>query len=94
MTADAARYETELARGFGADHVVERGTDVAGRIGALAHDGVIGLVDGSTQTTKTALEQPGRGGAGTPGCWSGSRQSSPSRSGLWMVGEVLLHFVE
>lgn len=52
VIADAARYDTELVRGFGADHVVERGTDVAARIRALAPDGVPGLVDGSMQTTE------------------------------------------
>ncbi|WP_063726557.1 NADP-dependent oxidoreductase [Streptomyces sp. RTd22] len=53
VIADAARYDTELVRAFGADHVVERGTDVAAHILALAPDGVPGLVDGSVQTTET-----------------------------------------
>ncbi|KAK1180662.1 NADP-dependent oxidoreductase [Streptomyces sp. NBS 14/10] len=52
VIADAAPYDTDRVRGFGADHVVERGTDVAARIRALAPDGVPGLVDGSIQTTE------------------------------------------
>ncbi|MDW6062978.1 NADP-dependent oxidoreductase [Streptomyces sp. FXJ1.4098] len=52
VIADAAPHDTDRVRGFGADHVVERGTDVAARIRALASDGVPGLVDGSMQTTE------------------------------------------
>ncbi|MGO4422622.1 zinc-binding alcohol dehydrogenase family protein [Streptomyces sp. MCAF7] len=52
VIADAAPHDTDRVRGFGADHVVERGTDVAARIRALAPDGVPGLVDGSIQTTE------------------------------------------
>ncbi|GAA1989993.1 NADP-dependent oxidoreductase [Amycolatopsis minnesotensis] len=50
--ADAAPHDSALVRGFGADQVVERGTDVADRIRALVPDGVLGLVDGSVQTTE------------------------------------------
>ncbi|MFI6165913.1 alcohol dehydrogenase catalytic domain-containing protein [Nocardia sp. NPDC051052] len=53
VIADAAAHDIDLVRGFGADQVVERGTDVADRIRALAPDGVPGLVDGSIQTTET-----------------------------------------
>jgi NADPH:quinone reductase-like Zn-dependent oxidoreductase len=52
VIADAAPHDTELVRDFGADHVVERGTDVADRILALYRRGVPGLVDGSMQTTE------------------------------------------
>jgi NADPH2:quinone reductase len=52
VIADAAPHDTDRVRGFGADHVVERGTDVAARMRALAPDGVPGLVDGSMQTTE------------------------------------------
>ncbi|MGP3970951.1 NADP-dependent oxidoreductase [Streptomyces sp. 6N223] len=52
VIADAAQRDTELVRGFGADHVVERGTDVATRIRALAPEGVPGFVDGSMQTAR------------------------------------------
>ncbi|MFI0777388.1 zinc-binding dehydrogenase [Streptomyces sp. NPDC021212] len=53
MIADAARHDTELVRDFSADHVVERGIDVAARIRVPAPDGVPGLVHGSVQTTWT-----------------------------------------
>lgn len=52
VIADAAARDTELVRGFGADHVVERGADVADRIRALAPGGVAGLVDGSWQAAE------------------------------------------
>ncbi|MER7795614.1 NADP-dependent oxidoreductase [Streptomyces sp. NPDC097640] len=52
VIADAAPRDTDRVRGFGADHVVERGADVAARMRALAPDGVPGLVDGSMQTTE------------------------------------------
>ncbi|MET0701086.1 MAG: NADP-dependent oxidoreductase [Mycobacterium sp.] len=52
VIADAAPQDVELVRGFGADHVVERGPDVAERIRGLVPDGVPGLVDASMQTTE------------------------------------------
>lgn len=51
VIADASPRDTDLIRGFGADHIVERGDDVAARIRALVPGGVPGLVDGSMQTT-------------------------------------------
>ncbi|QFU88410.1 NADP-dependent oxidoreductase [Amycolatopsis sp. YIM 10] len=50
VIADAAPADADRVRRFGADHLVERGPDVAERIRALAPDGVPGLIDGSTQT--------------------------------------------
>ncbi|MEU7636669.1 NADP-dependent oxidoreductase [Streptomyces sp. NPDC039016] len=52
VIADAAPHDTHRVRGFGADHVVARGPEVAARIRALAPEGVPGLVDGSMQTTE------------------------------------------
>lgn len=52
VIADAAPRDTELVRGFGADHVVERGADVAARIRELVPGGVAGLVDGSWQAAE------------------------------------------
>lgn len=49
VVADAAPHDRDLIRGFGADHVVDRGTDVAARIRELTPAGVPGLVDGSDQ---------------------------------------------
>ncbi|QLH25506.1 NADP-dependent oxidoreductase [Streptomyces sp. Rer75] len=71
VIADAARYDTELVRGFGADHVVERGTDVAARIRALVPDGVPGLVDGSLQTTETVPAIADGGALAELRGWSG-----------------------
>ena len=47
--ADAAEADEELVRGLGADVVVRRGDDVAGRIRERFPDGVDGLADGSVQ---------------------------------------------
>ncbi|MEV5982196.1 NADP-dependent oxidoreductase [Streptomyces sp. NPDC052114] len=52
VIADAAPHDIDRVRAFGADHVVERGSDVAARIRAVAPGGVVGLVDGSMQTTE------------------------------------------
>lgn len=52
VIADAAPHDIDRVRRFGADHIVERGTDVAARIRALAPEGVAGLVDGSMQATQ------------------------------------------
>ncbi|MFI0501693.1 NADP-dependent oxidoreductase [Streptomyces albogriseolus] len=49
VVADAAPHDRDLVRGFGADHVVDRGADVAARLRELAPAGVPGLVDGSDQ---------------------------------------------
>lgn len=47
VIADAKPADEELVRGFGADEIVARGTDVAERIRALVPDGVDGLADGA-----------------------------------------------
>ncbi|MFG2613941.1 zinc-binding dehydrogenase [Streptomyces anulatus] len=52
MIADAAPRDVETVRGFGADHVVERGAGIAERIRALVNEGVAGVVDGSAQTAE------------------------------------------
>ncbi|MBU8811115.1 NADP-dependent oxidoreductase [Mycolicibacterium goodii] len=49
VVADAAARDVELVRGFGADHVVERGPNVAARMREVVPDGVAGLVDASHQ---------------------------------------------
>lgn len=52
VVADAAARDADRVRGFGADHVVERGARVAERIREVVPAGVPGLVDGSMQTTE------------------------------------------
>ncbi|WJV50929.1 NADP-dependent oxidoreductase [Streptomyces flavofungini] len=71
VIADAARHDVEAVRGFGADHVVERGSGVADRIRALAPDGVPGLVDGSLQTTDTVPAVADGGALAELRGWSG-----------------------
>ncbi|WP_062212073.1 zinc-binding dehydrogenase [Streptomyces sp. NBRC 109706] len=52
VIADAAPGDVERVRRFGADHIVERGPEVAARIRELVPEGVPGLVDGSMQTVE------------------------------------------
>ncbi|MFF8996552.1 NADP-dependent oxidoreductase [Streptomyces achromogenes] len=52
VIADAAERDGELVRGFGADHVVERGSGIAEQIRTLVPEGVAGAVDGSVQTAE------------------------------------------
>jgi NADPH:quinone reductase len=49
VIADAAEPDVELVRGFGADILVRRGSDVAARIREQFPRGVDGLADGSVQ---------------------------------------------
>jgi len=49
VVADAKDSDVDLVTSLGADDVVERGEDVAGRIRSLVPDGVDGLSDGSVQ---------------------------------------------
>lgn len=62
VIADAARRDVATVRGFGADHVVERGAGIADRIRTLVPEGVAGAVDGSAQTTELV---PAIGDGGT-----------------------------
>ncbi|MEU0915578.1 NADP-dependent oxidoreductase [Streptomyces althioticus] len=62
VVADAAPHDRDLVRGFGADHVVDRGADVAARVREPAPDGVPGLVDGSDQR-EAAVPAVADGGA-------------------------------
>ncbi|MFF5094931.1 MULTISPECIES: NADP-dependent oxidoreductase [Actinosynnema] len=52
VIADAAEQDAALVRSFGADHVVQRGKDVANHIRALHPQGVPGLIDASAQTAE------------------------------------------
>lgn len=49
VVADASEADEELVRGFGADIVVRRGSDVAERIRAAVPGGVDAVADGSVQ---------------------------------------------
>jgi NADPH2:quinone reductase len=70
VVADAAQRDVDLVRGFGADHVVERGARVADRIRAVVPDGVPGLIDGSMQTGELVPAIADRGTLVTLREWS------------------------
>ncbi|APU13629.1 MULTISPECIES: hypothetical protein [Actinoalloteichus] len=90
VIADAAPADAELVLGLGADHVVDRGDEIADRTRGLAPDGVPGLLDGSMQTTQVApaVADGGalaevRGWAARPSAASGATRSwcrTPSRT--------------
>ncbi|GAB3451851.1 NADP-dependent oxidoreductase [Actinophytocola sediminis] len=71
VIADAAPGDVDRVRGFGADHVVARGAEVAARIRELAPEGVPGLVDGSLQTTETVPAIADGGALAQLRGWSG-----------------------
>ncbi|WZH53388.1 MAG: NADP-dependent oxidoreductase [Nocardioides alkalitolerans] len=71
VVADAAEKDVELVRSFGADHVVPRGDDVAGRIREAFPDGVDGLVDGAVQDEKVLPAVKDGGGVATVRFWKG-----------------------
>ncbi|MEU6265733.1 quinone oxidoreductase family protein [Saccharopolyspora shandongensis] len=71
VIADAAPHDVEAVRAFGADHIVERGADVADRIRELVPDGVAGLVDGSMQTTEVVPAIADGGALAELRGWSG-----------------------
>ncbi|MQA17050.1 MAG: zinc-binding dehydrogenase, partial [Pseudonocardiaceae bacterium] len=72
VVADAADKDRALVTGLGADHVVERGDDVAGRIRAVFPDGVDGLVDAAVQNEKALPAVRDLGGFATVRFWDGS----------------------
>ncbi|MGH4030987.1 NADP-dependent oxidoreductase [Actinomycetota bacterium Odt1-20B] len=80
VIADAAPHDVDRVRGLGADHVVERGADVAERVRALAPDGVPGLVDGSMQTTETVPALADGGTLAELRGWSG-----PAERGIGVI---------
>uniref|UniRef100_A0AAU3GN67 NADP-dependent oxidoreductase n=1 Tax=Streptomyces sp. NBC_01401 TaxID=2903854 RepID=A0AAU3GN67_9ACTN len=79
VIADAAPKDTDLVRGSGADHVVERGAGVASRIRALAPEGVAGLVDGSIQTAEVLPAVADGGALAELRGWSGPSEPAPER---------------
>ncbi|MFE0105244.1 NADP-dependent oxidoreductase [Streptomyces sp. NPDC059009] len=80
VIADAAPHDVDRVRGLGADHVVERGADVAAHVRALAPDGVPGLVDGSMQTTETVPALADGGTLAELRGWSG-----PAERGISVI---------
>lgn len=77
VVADAKPADEELVRGLGADEVVARSTEVAGRIRALVPDGVDGLADGAVLDAAVLPAVRDGGGLVTVRGWSG-----PSERGI------------
>ena len=71
VVADASERDEELVRTLGADHVVRRGDDVAGRIRELHPDGVDGLADGAVMDALVLPAIRDGGALATVRGWSG-----------------------
>jgi len=77
VIADAKPEDEALVRGFGADDIVARGTDVAEKIRALVPNGVDGLADGAVRDAEVLPAIKDGGGLATVRGWSG-----PSERGI------------
>lgn len=77
VIADARPADEELVRGFGADDIVARGTDVAEKIRALVPDGVDGFADGAVRDAEVLPAVKDGGAVVTVRGWSG-----PSERGI------------
>jgi NADPH2:quinone reductase len=77
VIADASEADEELIRGFGADVIVRRGTDVAARLREVAPDGVDALADGAVLDAAVLPAIKDGGGLATVRGWSG-----PSERGI------------
>lgn len=71
VVADAAEKDIELVSALGADHVVERGDDVADRIRALFPDGADAVADAAVLNEKAAPAVRDGGGFATYRGWDG-----------------------
>jgi NADPH2:quinone reductase len=71
VLADAAPGDEELVRGFGADHVVARGDDVAERFGQIVPGGVDAVADGAVMNDLVAPAVRDGGGFATVRGWDG-----------------------
>lgn len=85
VIADAAAKDTERVTALGADHIVERGDDIAERVRGFFPDGVDGLVDAAVQN-ELALPavRPG-GGFATVRGWKGVEGSDVTVHSIWVA---------
>ena len=72
VLADAGPKDEELVRGFGADHVVARGDDVAERFRAIVADGVDAVADGAVMNDLVTPAIRDGGGLATVRGWDGT----------------------
>lgn len=72
VVADASAQDRELVAALGADHVVGRGDDVAGRIRELFPDGVDALADAAVMNGWAAGAVRDGGGFATVRGWAGN----------------------
>ena len=77
VVADASEADEDLVRSFGADVVVRRGPDVAGRIRAAVPGGVDALADGSVQNAEVLPAIRDGGALASVRRWTG-----PSERGI------------
>lgn len=84
VIADAAPKDRARVTGLGADHVVERGDDVAGRIRMIYPDGVDGLVDAAVQNDIALPAVHPDGGFATVRGWKGVEDCDVTVHQVWV----------
>lgn len=87
VIADAAEKDRDLVAGLGADHIVERGDDVAERIRAIVPEGVDGLLDGAVMNEKALPAVRSGGGFATVRNWGGVEGSDVTVHQIWVFRE-------
>lgn len=87
VIADAAPKDRDLVASLGADHIVERGDDVAQKIRAIVPDGVDGLLDGAVQNEQALPAVRSGGGFATVRNWEGVEGSDVTVHQIWVFTE-------
>ncbi|WP_226344002.1 NADP-dependent oxidoreductase [Agilicoccus flavus] len=87
VIADAADKDRDRVLGFGADHVVPRGDDVAARIREIYPDGVDGLVDAAVQNELALPAVRSGGGFATVRRWPGVEGSDVTVHSVWVFDD-------
>lgn len=85
VIADAKPADADLVRELGADHVVERGDDVAQRIREVAPEGVPGLVDGAVLDERVVPAVADGGRIATVRGWNGPAERGIEVHPIWVT---------
>lgn len=84
VVADASEADDELVRSLGADVVVRRGPDVAGRIRDAVPGGVDGLADGSVQNEQVVPAVRDGGAYASVRGWPGNGERDITFHTVWV----------
>ena len=84
VIGDASPADTALVRALGADEVVDRGDDLAGRIRAIVPGGVDGLADGALLYAKALPAVRDGGGMATVRTYAGESERGITIHPVWV----------